>query len=250
MRTLHVVMPVYNEPATLAASVGRVLAAPLPAGWQVRAVLVDDGSDAATKAVIADLGARLGVTTLLHPQNRGKGAAIRTGFAHVLGVAADDDAILIQDADLEYDPADFPALLAPLVAGDADLVLGNRWATPPKGLKRLAHRLANGFLTLASNLTTGLAVHDMECCFKLFTVPAMRTIIGDLDEERFGIEPQIVAAAARRGLRVREAPVSYAPRGFDEGKKIRMKDGVRVFVVLWRERRRTRRAARAVHSPA
>jgi len=250
MRTLHVVMPVYNEPATLAEAVGRVLAAPVPAGWHVRATLVDDGSDAATKAAIADIGARLGVATLAHPKNRGKGAAIRTGFAHVLATAAEDDAILIQDADLEYDPADYPALLAPLVAGEADLVLGNRWATPPKGLKRLAHRLANGFLTLASNLTTGLAVHDMECCHKLFTVPAMRRVIGDLDEERFGIEPQIVAAAARHGLRVREAPVSYAPRGFDEGKKIRMKDGVRVFVVLWRERRKTRRMARAVHSPA
>ncbi len=248
MRTLHVVMPVYNEPATLAAAVERVVAAPVPSGWQVRATLVDDGSNAATKSAIAELGGRLAITTLAHPTNRGKGAAIRTGFAHVLGSAADDDAILIQDADLEYDPADFRALLAPLAAGDADLVLGNRWAIPPKGLKRLAHRLANGFLTLASNLTTGLEVHDMECCFKLFTVPAMRRVIGDLDEERFGIEPQIVAAAARRGLRVREVPVSYAPRSFEEGKKIRMKDGFRVFVVLWRERRRTKRLARAVHS--
>jgi glycosyltransferase involved in cell wall biosynthesis len=248
MPTLHVVMPVYNEPATLAAAVERVLAAPVPAGWTVHATLVDDGSDDATKAAIAAIAPRDGVTALSHPKNRGKGAAIRTGFAHVLEGAADADAILIQDADLEYDPADFPALLAPVVAGDADLVLGNRWATPPAGLKRLAHRLLNGFLTLSSNLATGLAVHDMECCFKLFTVPAMRRVIGDLDEERFGIEPQIVASAARHGLRVREAPVSYAPRSFDEGKKIRMKDGFRVFVVLWRERRRTKRMARAVHS--
>jgi glycosyltransferase involved in cell wall biosynthesis len=243
-------MPVYNEPATLAAAVARVVAAPMSDGWRLRLTLIDDGSDAATKAAIADIAARLPVTALAHPANRGKGAAIRTGFAHVLAHAAEDDAILIQDADLEYDPADFPALLAPMAAGDADLVLGNRWATPPKGLKRLAHRLANGFLTLASNLTTGLEVHDMECCFKLFTVPAMRRVIGDLDEERFGIEPQIVASAARRGLRVREAPVSYAPRSFEEGKKIRMKVGVRVFVVLWRERRRTKRLARAVHSRA
>lgn len=250
MRTLHVVMPVYNEPATLAAAVSRVLSAPVPNGWQVCATLVDDGSDAATKAAISELAARPGVATLAHPRNRGKGAAIRTGFAHVLANAAEDDAILIQDADLEYDPADFPALLAPLAAGEADLVLGNRWATPPRGLKRLVHRLLNGFLTLASNLTTGLAVHDMECCYKLFTVPAMRRVIEDLDEERFGIEPQIVAAAARRGLRVREAPVSYAPRSFEEGKKIRMKDGLRVFVVLWRERRRTKRMSRAVHSRA
>ena len=250
MRTLHVVMPVYNEPATLAEAVARVVAAPMSDGWLLRLTLIDDGSDAATKAAIADIAARLPITALAHPANRGKGAAIRTGFAHVLTHAAEDDAILIQDADLEYDPADFPALLAPMAAGDADLVLGNRWATPPKGLKRLAHRLANGLLTLASNLTTGLEVHDMECCFKLFTVPAMRRVIGDLDEERFGIEPQIVASAARRGLRVCEVPVSYAPRSFEEGKKIRMKDGFRVFVVLWRERRRTKRLARAVHSRA
>jgi glycosyltransferase involved in cell wall biosynthesis len=253
MRTLHVVMPVYNEPTTLATSVARVLAAPMPTDWQVRVVLVDDGSDSETLATVRDLGSHEGVTALFHPKNRGKGAAIRTGFAHVLSFATDDDAILIQDADLEYDPADFPALLAPAAIGDADLVLGNRWATPPKGFKRLAHRMLNGLLTLASNLATGLKVHDMECCFKLFTVPAMQRIMGDLDEERFGIEPQIVAAAARRGLRVAEAPVSYAPRTFEEGKKIRMKDGVRVFVVLWRERARTRRAmrhARSVHSGA
>jgi len=250
MPTLHVVMPVYNEPTTLVAAVERVVAARIPDDWKLRATLVDDGSDAATKAAIGELGSRLGVTTLAHPLNRGKGAAIRTGFAHVLASADERDAILIQDADLEYDPADYAALLAPVAAGDADLVLGNRWATPPKGLKRLAHRLANGFLTLASNLTTGLAVHDMECCYKLFTVPAMRRVIGDLDEERFGIEPQIVASAARHGLRVREVPVSYAPRSFEEGKKIRMKDGFRVFVVLWRERARTRRLARsrALHS--
>lgn len=250
MPTLHVVMPVYNEPVTLAAAVDRVVAAPMPAGWRVQATLIDDGSDTATKAAIAAIAARLPVTTLAHPKNRGKGAAIRTGFAHVLTHAADEDRILIQDADLEYDPADFAALLAPSIAGEADLVLGNRWATPPAGLKRLAHRLANGFLTLASNLTTGLKVHDMECCFKLFTVPAMRRVIGDLDEERFGIEPQIVASAARHRLRVREVPVSYAPRSFEEGKKIRMKDGFRVFVVLLRERGRTRRLARALHSRA
>lgn len=241
-------MPVYNEPSTLAAAVGRVLAAPMAQGWSVEAVLVDDGSDASTKASIAALRGTERLTALAHPANRGKGAAIRTGFAHVLSIARDDDAILVQDADLEYDPADFRALLGPIAAGDADLVLGNRWATPPKGLKRLAHRLANGFLTLASNLTTGLSVHDMECCHKLFTVPAMRRVIGDLDEERFGIEPQIVASAARHGLRVREVPVSYAPRSFEEGKKIRMKDGIRVFVVLWRERARTRRLGRSVHS--
>jgi glycosyltransferase involved in cell wall biosynthesis len=238
-------MPVYNEPATLGESASRSLAAPLPDGWRARLILIDDGSSDGTAAEVARLGAGDGAIALFHPQNRGKGAAIRTGFAHALELAAPDDAILVQDADLEYDAADFAGLLAPAMRGQADVVLGNRWADRPQGLKRTAHRLLNGFLTVSSNLTTGLAVRDMECCLKLFTIPAMRTILPDLDEERFGIEPQIVASAARHALRVAEAPVSYHPRSFEEGKKIRMKDGLRVFVVLWRERRRTRRMRHA-----
>jgi len=251
MPTLFVVMPVYNEPATLAESVSRVRAARLGEGWHTQPILVDDGSDEATlravRALVPVRGIERGTIALFHPKNRGKGAAIRTGFAHALTIAADDDAIMIQDADLEYDSADFAGMLAPLAAGHADLVLGNRWAVQPRGAKRLAHRMLNGLLTLSSNLATGLKVSDMECCLKLFSVPAMRRIIGELDEERFGIEPQIIAVASRHRLRVCEAPVSYSPRSFDEGKKIRMKDGLRVFVVLWRERRRT---ARALHSRA
>ncbi len=244
MPTLWVVMPVYNEPATLAESASRSLRAALPGDWRTRLVLVDDGSNDGTAAEVRRLGEDEGVVALFHPRNRGKGAAIRTGFARALELAVPDDAILVQDADLEYDAADFAGLLAPAARGEADVVLGNRWADRPQGLKRTAHRLLNGFLTVSSNLTTGLAVRDMECCLKLFTVPAMRTILPELDEERFGIEPQIVASAARHALRVAEAPVSYRPRSFDEGKKIRMKDGLRVFVVLWRERRRTRRMRR------
>ena len=241
MPTLIVVMPVFNEPATLATAVARVKSAPLPHGWSTQVVLVDDGSDAPTRALVAALGDSGDATVLLHPQNRGKGAAIRSGFVDALSKAHADDCILVQDADLEYDPRDFAPLLAPAIAGTADLVLGNRFATAPIGLKRTLHRTLNGLLTLSSNLMTGLKVRDMECCLKLFTAPALARVIADLDEERFGIEPQIVAAAARHGLRVCEVPVTYAPRSFDEGKKIRMKDGLRVFVVLWRERRRTAR---------
>jgi len=236
MPTLFVVMPVFNEPNTLSASVERVRAARVGDGWSTQIVLVDDGSRDATPATVRTLGEQGAVIALLHPENRGKGAAIRTGFAHALALARIDDAVVIQDADLEYDPADFAGLLAPVARGEADVVLGNRWAVAPKGVKRLAHRMLNGFLTISSNLMTGLRVSDMECCLKLFSVPALRRIVGDLDEERFGIEPQIVAAAARHRLRVEESPVSYAPRSFEEGKKIRMKDGLRVFVVLWRER--------------
>jgi glycosyltransferase involved in cell wall biosynthesis len=247
MPTLFVVIPVYNEPDTLVAAVTRARGAALPAGWTSQVVLIDDGSDVSTVEAVRGLGTRGDALVGFHPKNRGKGAAIRTGFARALELASADDAILIQDADLEYEAADFPALLTPVIAGDADIVLGNRWSATQPGLKRMAHRLANGFLTLASNIMTGLKVHDMECCLKLFTIPAMRSILPQLDEERFGIEPQIVAAAARTRLRVREVPVRYTPRSFDEGKKIRMKDGLRVFVVLWRERRRT---ARAIHSRA
>ena len=208
MPTLFVVMPVFNEPVTLRASVARVRAATVGAGWSTQIVLIDDGSGDSTPETVRALGAEGAAITLFHPRNRGKGAAIRTGFAHALSLAGAGDAVIIQDADLEYDPADFAGLLAPVARGEADVVLGNRWAVPPKGLKRLAHRLLNGFLTLSSNLMTGLRVNDMECCLKLFTVPALRTILRDLDEERFGIEPQIVAACARHRLRVAEAPCS------------------------------------------
>ena len=231
-------MPVFNEPATLETSVRRACEAPLPDGWSTRVVLVDDGSDEPTLRAVRALAADGVADAHFHPKNRGKGAAIRTGFARALELAREGDAILVQDADLEYDASDFAALLAPVAAARADLVVGNRWHSPPKGLKRLVHRLLNGFLTATSNAMTGLRVHDMECCLKLFSVDAMRRVLPDLDEERFGIEPQIIAAAARRRLRVEQVPVSYDPRGFADGKKIRMKDGLRVFVVLWRERRR------------
>lgn len=247
MPTLFVVMPVYNEPETLRASVERVRAAELGGDWRAQVIAIDDGSDEPTRSTVRALGEGGAVLSLFHPVNRGKGAAIRTGFAHALELAHDDDAIMIQDADLEYDPADFAGMLATLRLTRSDIVLGNRWAVPPAGLKRLAHRMLNGMLTIASNLMTGLRVSDMECCLKLFTIPALRRILPELDEERFGIEPQIIAAAARHRLRVAEAPCSYAPRSFEEGKKIRMKDGIRVFVVLWRERRRARGA---IHSAA
>lgn len=249
MPQLFVVMPVFNEPSTLAPSLARVRAATV-SGVALRVILVDDGSDAETRAQAESLrdhsatDGGVAVELIRHPANRGKGAAIRTGFARALEIADEGDLVLVQDADLEYDPADFAALARPALEGSADLVLGNRWATAPKGMKRAAHRMLNGFLTLASNVMTGLRVADMECCLKLFTVPALRRVLPELDEERFGIEPQIVASAARNSLRVREVPVRYEPRGFDEGKKIRMKDGLRVFVVLWRERRRRPRPDR------
>jgi glycosyltransferase involved in cell wall biosynthesis len=177
------------------------------------------------------------VRLLVHPSNRGKGAALMTGFDDVLRRASDADAVLVQDADLEYDPSDYPALVAAASAPGTDAVFGNRWERAPRdtGYRRL-HAAANGLLTRASNLATGLGVRDMECCYKLLPVPLLRRVRPWLSEERFGIEPQIAAALARLGARVAEVPVGYAPRSFSQGKKIRWTDGVRAIWVIARER--------------
>jgi glycosyltransferase involved in cell wall biosynthesis len=242
MPVLHVVMPVFDEGPTLAGIAGRVAAAPLPAGWELRVVMVDDGSRpraaAAARAACSAHGTL--AELIVHPRNRGKGAALMTGFDRVLASADDADAVVIQDADLEYDPADYPALLAALARDGSGAVFGNRWGAggARRGYRRL-HEMANGLLTAASNAATGLGVHDMECCYKLLPVPVLRRIRPWLSEQRFGIEPQVAAALAREGVRVAEVPVRYAPRTFAEGKKIRWTDGVRALWVIARERART-----------
>lgn len=249
MPTLHVVIPFYNEQDTLEACLARVLAVPLPDGWVRNIVLVDDHSNMAASASareVVERAHRAGhpVTLLRHEINRGKGAAVRTGFDHVLttrNVHGDPstDAVIIQDADLEYDPADFSALLDPIRRGAAEAVFGTRWGTHRvvRGLRPVLHRLGNRTLTWISNRLTGLAVRDMECCYKVLTVPLLARVRPHLTEDRFGIEPQIAAAIARTGCRIAEVPVSYDPRGISEGKKIRMRDGVEALRVIWRERR-------------
>lgn len=239
MPVLHVVVPCYNEAGTLDGVLAAIAKVRWPEGWHAKVTVIDDGSspDAARAAESAcrDRGA----TLLRHEANRGKGAAIRTGFSQALERAGDADAVAIHDADLEYDPQDLATLLGRLPGHDA--VFGNRWGSDPDPrIKRRLHRLLNRVLTAASNLLTGLSIHDMECCHKLFTAPALRAVLPDLTEDRFGIEPQLAAAAARHGLRVAEGPVSYRPRGFAEGKKIRAKDGVRALLVIARERFRRR----------
>jgi len=235
MPVLHVVVPHFNESATLDAALDRLDAVVWPTGWRAEVTVVDDGSDPDAARRAEDSCARRGVAFVRHDRNRGKGAAIRTGFARVLERAAADDAVAIQDADLEYDPTDLIGLLRALP--DRDIVFGNRWAAAPDPrLTRRLHRFLNACLTRSSNALTGLKVADMECCHKLFTVPALRTVLPELTEERFGIEPQIAAVAARHRLRVTEVPVRYRPRGFAEGKKIRPKDGVRALFVMLRER--------------
>jgi len=241
--TLFVVIPVFEEPHTLEPCVRRAVAAGLPAGWTRRLLLVDDASSPATAAVANGLSREFGgdgtLQLLRHTTNRGKGAALRTGFDHALATAGDADVVLTQDGDLEYDPADWAGLLAALSAAPMSAVIGDRWARARHGSPwRIVHALVNRALTGLSNLLTGLRVHDMECGFKLFRVPLLRSIRPWLSENRFGVEPQMVAALARVDAQVSQAPVTYDPRDRSRGKKIGPVDGFRAVWVILRERLR------------
>jgi glycosyltransferase involved in cell wall biosynthesis len=182
---------------------------------------------------------------LQHPVNRGKGAALRTGFDWVLGHGDDRDLVVIQDADLEYDPRDFASLVAAAERCDAVdglvAVYGNRWQSgggPHGSLWHRIHRLGNASLTGASNLATGFSLSDMECCYKLMPVSVLRQVRPMLTEDRFGVEPQLTAALARIGVRVDEVPVQYAARAYRQGKKIGVRDALRTMWVIVRERLR------------
>lgn len=235
---LHVVIPCFNEAETLERCLDRVLAATLPAGWERRVVVVDDHSGRDTAELVESLAAREPkVDALRHVANRGKGAAVRTGIAHVLEAAPDEDVLVIQDADLEYHPDDFAAMLGTLAQEGTDVVYGDRF---DRGRRRSPlgslHTRVNRFLTRLSNLATGLDVNDMECCYKLIPIPLMREVLPELTEDRFGFEPQVTAALARRGVRIANHPVTYEARGFGAGKKIGASDGVRAVLVILRER--------------
>lgn len=238
MPTLFVVMPAFNEPATLGECVRRVLSVQLAAPWIIHIVLVDDGSEAQTARAAEALAKEFPtvLTLLRHSINRGKGAALQTGFAHAIEASQCElDAIIIQDADLEYDPHDFVNLLAVFESsGTTNAVFGNRWhrGIVQSGVRGWIHMRANRLLTSASNLATGLKVHDMECCYKLIRIPTLRMILPSLTEQRFGIEPQIAAALAQIGATVCEIPVSYEPRSFQSGKKIGPIDGIRAIWVI------------------
>ncbi len=227
METLSVVVPVYNEEATVAALVRRVAAAPLPTVVRkLEVVLVDDCSTDATAARLdqLELGSRDdGVTVTLrrlrHDVNQGKGAALRTAFA-----AATGDVVLIQDADLEYDPLDYPRLLEPIVEGAADVVYGSRFLGGPHRVLFFWHYVGNRFLTVVSNMLTDLNLTDMETCYKVFTRQVLERL--HLRSDRFGFEPEFTARVARMGVRIYEVPISYHGRTYAEGKKIGWRDGV------------------------
>ncbi len=256
MPTLFVIVPVFNERGTLPDCLERVFAAQLPDGWRKSVVVIDDFSEPASAASATKRVEQLrqqghDITLLRHHENQGKGAAVRTGFDHALRVGRDDDLVVIQDADLEYSPNDYASLMAPLLDGSADAVIGTRWGEhrQVKGFKRRIHALGNAVLTALSNLMTGYRLRDMECCYKMFPIALLRQIRPMLTESRFGVEPQMVACFAKLKARVTEVAVWYSPRGLAEGKKIGWRDGVRALYVIVRERFRPRPAAIPPSSP-
>lgn len=220
---VSVVIPVYNEVATIDAILERVLAT----GYASEVIIVDDASTDGTRDRLLEFDRIDEVRVLLHGYNKGKGAALRTAFAYATG-----DVVLIQDADLEYDPADYERLLEPIEAGEADVVYGSRFLENPRQDPSWLHRFGNRALTWLSNRATGLALTDMETCYKVFRRAALREMV--LREKRFGFEPELTAKLARRKCRIREVPVSYNSRGYDEGKKIHLRDGLRALYCIAR----------------
>ena len=218
-RCLSAVVPCYDEQATVLTLVERVLASP----WTAEVIVVDDGSTDGTREPLAGLDHPL-VQVILHPENRGKGAALRTGVA-----AATADYVIVQDADLEYDPAEYGELVGPLERGVADVVYGSRFVSSrPHRVLYFWHSLGNRLLTTASNMFTDLNLTDMETCFKAFRREVIQAI--EIEEDRFGFEPEITAKVARAGLRIFEVGISYTGRTYEEGKKIGWRDGWRA---LW-----------------
>lgn len=216
---LSVVVPVYNEENTLPVILSRIEAVDL--GLEKEIIFVDDGSTDKGGDLLREY-AKSGHKVIFQPKNQGKGAAIRKGFE-----SAEGDIILVQDADLEYNPKDYPVLLQPILDGDADVVYGSRFVTAfPRRVLYFSHYLANQFVTFLSNLFTGLNLSDMETGYKVFTKKALKEILPCLSSKRFGIEPELTAQVAKHKFKIYEVGISYSGRTYGEGKKIGWKDGL------------------------
>ena len=213
-RKLSVIVPVFNERNTVAEVIRRMRTVELPLDREI--LIVDDGSDDGTRHVLSQVGDST-VKVVKHPMNRGKGAAIRTGLSHVTG-----DLVLIQDADLEYDPEDWPKLLAPAMKGRASVVYGSRFTGERRNMLIL-HWIGNRFLSLLTNLLYNSTLSDMETCYKLFDRRVLDSVT--LRAERFEFEPEVTAKVLRQGIRIYEVPISYTGRELYEGKKITWRDG-------------------------
>lgn len=228
---LSVVVPVYNEAATISEILQHICSVPI----RKEIILVDDCSQDGTRPILEQLRSEQAdsenrIVLAFHEMNRGKGAALRTGFALATG-----NVVIIQDADLEYDPAEYPRLLQPIVAGRADVVYGSRFlGDQPHRVLYFWHYLGNRFLTALSNCFTNLNLTDMETCYKVFQREVVAEILPTLRQNRFGFEPEITAKVARRHYRVYELSVSYSGRTYEQGKKIGWRDGLQAIWCILR----------------
>jgi glycosyltransferase involved in cell wall biosynthesis len=227
LKKLSIVIPVYNERRWIEELLRRVLAADC-SGLEREIVVIDDCSSDGTSEILKEQSVRHPEIKLFRQDpNRGKGAALRRGFEEASG-----DIILVQDADLEYDPRDYPVLLAPILEDKADAVFGSRFLGGPHRVLFYWHSVGNTVLTTLSNMFTNLNLTDMETCYKVFRADVIKRV--ELEQQRFGIEPEITAKVARLGARIYEVPISYAGRTYEEGKKIGWKDGVKALYCIVR----------------
>ena len=225
-KVLSIVIPCYNEEKNIVPLVKRVLEAPIP---NKEIIVVDDKSTDGTHEILEKEVRPLVSKIIYHEENGGKGAALKTGFA-----AATGDVVIIQDADLEYNPMEYPAIVEPIFKGEADVMYGSRFLSHKmKGY--LANRMANWFLTRLSNLFTHQKLTDMETCYKAFKREVIQSV--DIQEKRFGFEPEITAKISQMGYKIKEVPISYDPRTNEEGKKIGFSDGLRAIYCIWRYRK-------------